>query len=83
MDKERRNFLKIILIGSGTLFAGRVLGPLFSKCMENPIVRIAPREKSSPQPKTIASAFKIVENEKRLSIYDSSGEEIFQIDKEV
>jgi hypothetical protein len=81
MDKERRNFLKIILIGSGTLLAGRVLGPLFSKCAESVPVRLT-REKPAPPPQTISSAFKIVENDKRLSIYDNHGEEIFQIDKE-
>ena len=79
MDKERRNFLKIILIGSGTLLAGKVMGPLFSGRLNlgNSFDKIG-----LPDPKkTIPSSFKIVENEKVLCIYDSSGEEIFQIDK--
>jgi len=70
VDNNRRNFLKIILIGGGTFIAGKVLGPLFSNSLIN------------PPAKDKSSAFKIVEDKKVLSIYDNSGEEIFQIDKE-
>jgi hypothetical protein len=70
MDKDRRKFLKIILIGSGTLLAGKVLGPLFSSLLDD------------SSTKNDSTAFKVSEDEKNLSIYDSSGEEIFQIDKE-
>ncbi len=77
MNENRRKFLKIILIGSGALLLEKVLGPLFSKFLNN----------SFTQPnsftKTNFKDFKIVEDKKRLSVYDSSGEEIFQIDKEV
>lgn len=68
MDINRRKFLKIMLIGSGTLLLGRVLSPLFSKFFDDFFA------KSSPGP------FQVVENNKKLSIYDNSGEEIFQID---
>jgi hypothetical protein len=81
MDNERRNFLKIMLIGSGTLLAGRILGPLFSLRSDNVIAKIEePKETDSPAKKS-PSSFKVVENEKMLSIYDNYGEEIFQIDK--
>jgi hypothetical protein len=70
VDKNRRQFLKIILIGSGTLIAGKILGPLFSGSPS----MVSPRKDSSP-------AFKVLENEQFLSIYDASGEEVFQIDK--
>jgi hypothetical protein len=78
MDKERRNFLKIILIGGGTLLAGKVLGPLFSARLDDSFTPI----KNDSLAKTGSSSFKVVENEKMLSIYDHAGEEIFQIDKE-
>ncbi len=58
-----------MFIGSGTLIAGKVLGPLFSR--SSPIV----------SPRSSSSAFKIFENEQFLSIYDGSGEEVLQIDK--
>ena len=69
MDESRRKFLKIILIGSGTLVVGKIFDPLFSKFLDNSST------KSEPQ------AFKVVENKKILSIYDTSGEEVLQIDK--
>jgi len=71
VDKNRRQFLKIILIGSGTLIAGKILGPLFSKSSS-----ILPSKSNS-------SAFKVLEDNQFLSIYDSSGEEVLQIDKSV
>ncbi len=92
MDKERRTFLKIIVIGSGSLLAGKVMGPLFSKRLEDPFVKLSKRldnsvndikkELTDPLNKKSSSPFfKVVEDEKCLSIYDKSGEEIFQIDK--
>ncbi|MCK9351238.1 MAG: hypothetical protein M0P76_00465 [Candidatus Pacebacteria bacterium] len=80
MDKERRNFLKIILIGSGTLLAGKVLGPLFSRRLDSSFTRTDPSDNINSLAKS-SSSFKIVENDKVLSIYDNAGEEIFQIDK--
>lgn len=67
VDENRRKFLKIIFVGSGVLLMERVLGPLFSRFSGNS--------------KTSFKNFRVTENNKRLSIYDSSGEEIFQIDK--
>ena len=74
MNKDRRKFLQVILIGSGTLLMGKVLGPLFSSLFNDPFTQT--------KTKTDPGVFKIVENKKRLSIFDDSGEEIFQIDNE-
>ena len=76
MDKNRRKFLKIVLIGGGTLLVGKVLNPLFS-ALDDSSAKIGLPEKTAPK------AFHVVENKKIFSIYDNSGEEIFQIDKEV
>jgi hypothetical protein len=70
-----------MLIGSGTLLAGRILGPLFSLRQDNTIAKIGEPNKIDSFAKKSSSSFKIVENEKMLSIYDNNGEEIFQIDK--
>ena len=67
MNEGRRKFIKVIFIGSGALLAEKILSPLFSFFSED---------------KTDFKNFKIIEDKKNLSIYDSSGEEIFQIDKE-
>lgn len=75
MNKDRRKFLKILLIGSGTLLVGKVVGPLFSGLLDNSKTKEAALSENS-------GSFKIVEDKKTFSIYDrSSGEEIFQIDK--
>lgn len=71
MDINRRKFLKIILVGSGAFFADKIFGPLFSKFLNEPVI------------KSDRSAFKVKENKKVLSVYDSSGAEILQIDKGV
>lgn len=76
MDKNRRTFLKIILIGSGTLIIGKIFGPLFSKSMDSPLlINEPPLKIKEPQ-------FKVIEDQTILSVYDRYGEEIFQIDKE-
>jgi hypothetical protein len=70
MDKNRRNFLKISLIGGGALFLGKIFGSdlmnLFSKS----------------EKVTDFNNFRIEENDKELVIYGKSGEAIFIIDKE-
>jgi hypothetical protein len=81
MDKERRTFLKIILIGGGTLLAGKVLGPLFSGRVNDSFTKIDSSAKLNPPEENNHRSFRVVENERVLSIYDNSGEEIFQIDK--
>lgn len=70
VDKERREFLKLILFGGGALFVGKFFNPIFSK-----LISFSSEEKGE-------KLFEITENKKMLSVYDSSGEEIFQIDKE-
>jgi len=57
--------------------AEKVLGPLFSRFLSNSSV------KTNLSNKTNFRNFRIVENKEGLSIYDSSGKEIFQIDKRV
>ncbi len=76
MDENRRKFLKIILIGSGAFLMEKVLTPLFSMFLNDSSA------KTGSLNKTGFRDFKIVENKEKLSIYDSSGEEIFQIDNE-
>ncbi|MCX6701993.1 MAG: hypothetical protein NTX96_02235 [Candidatus Zambryskibacteria bacterium] len=78
MNKDRRKFLKIILIGSGTLLIGRVLGPLFSKFLNDSFTKTNSFAKTNP---IVSTDFRIVENKNLLSVYNNSGEEIFQIDK--
>ncbi|MBI2634975.1 MAG: hypothetical protein HYW79_00270 [Parcubacteria group bacterium] len=75
MDENRRKFLKIILIGGGAILAEKVLTPLFSFLNDS-------SAKTGLLNKTSFGNFKIVENKEKLSIRDSSGEEIFQIDDE-
>lgn len=79
MDTNRRKFLKIILIGSGTFLVGKVLGPMFLRFLDSPPAKTD----SLPKTKTSFENFQVVENEKKLSIFDNLGEEIFQIDREV
>lgn len=77
IDKNRRRLLTVMLIGSGTFLVEKVLSPLFSGFLYDPPIRLDPPNKPD------FGNFKIVENKMGLSIYDSSGEEVFQIDKEV
>lgn len=81
MNEERRQFLKIILIGSASLIAGKVLGPVLSGLLGDQFVGPKPERQKKNLTTTVASAFKIVENQKMLTVFDSQGEEIFQIDK--
>ena len=53
----------------------KVLGPLFSWFSGDSFA------KTDSFNKTGFGDFRVVENKKILSVYDSSGEEIFQIDK--
>lgn len=75
MDNNRRKFLKIILIGGGTILVGKVFGPLFLRFLDGSYTKT-----NSSTTKTNSTDFQVVQNNRRLSIYDNSGEEIFQID---
>ena len=77
IDKNRRKFLAIMLIGSGTFLVQKVLSPLFSGFFNDSPAKISP-----PLNKTDFGNFQVVENKKSLSVYDNSGEEVLQIDKE-
>lgn len=74
MNENRRKFLKIIFIGSGVLLAEKVLGPMFSKFLDGSSA------KTDSSNKTSFKDFQVVEDKKGLSVYDSTGEEILQID---
>jgi hypothetical protein len=76
IDKNRRKFLTVMLIGSGAFLVEKILTPLFARFLNNPPA------KTSLSPKTSFMGFQVAENKKSLSVYDSSGEEILQIDKE-
>jgi len=75
VDTNRRQFLKIMLIGSGVLVIGKILGPLFSRSSDVIL------SENSAVPEEEPPAFKALEDKRFLSIYDSSGEEVLQIDK--
>lgn len=76
IDKNRRKFLTVMLLGSGAFVAEKILTPLLSKFLND-----SP-QKPTASIKTDLGGFKVTENKKVLSVFDSSGEEIFQIDKE-
>ncbi|MBP9715208.1 MAG: twin-arginine translocation signal domain-containing protein [Candidatus Pacebacteria bacterium] len=70
LNKNRRNFLKFLLIGGGTFVAAKVLGPTITKMFDGPTVE------------GDFTSFRAVENKKGLTIYDKeTGEEIFIIDQ--
>lgn len=77
MDKNRRQFLKIVFIGSGALIIEKILGPFFSKslnvALDAPVVDKPKRKRQT--------AFKVVEDDKIFAVYDHTGEQIFEIDK--
>jgi hypothetical protein len=77
MDENRRKFLKVALIGSGAILMEKILTPLFSGFLNNSSA------KTGSLDKTGFKSFQIVEDKEKLSIRDSSGEEIFQIDNKV
>ena len=76
VNENRRKFLKIIFIGSGALLMEKVLGPWFSRFLDSSSAKTGSSDKTSFRD------FRIVENKKSLSFFDSSGKEIFQIDNE-
>ena len=71
MNKNRRNFLKILLIGGGILLIGKFLGP-----------RILDIFSRGPKTEKDFGNFRVSEDKKELIISDQTGEEIFIIDKE-
>ena len=69
LNKNRRNFLKILLIGGGTVLAGKFFGSGILDFL------------SGPETSKDFETFKVTEDRKGLSIYDKNGEEILVIDK--
>lgn len=67
----------MMLVGSGAFLAERILSPLLSMFTNDSSAKRDLLNKSDPED------FKVVENKNNLSIYDNSGVEILQIDKEV
>ena len=78
INENRRKFLTVMLIGSGAFLVEKVLAPLFSKVssQSSPV-------KTGSSNRAVFKNFWITENKKGLSVHDSSGEEIFQIDKDM
>lgn len=70
INKSRRKFLTVILLGSGAFLTEKILGPLSFRFFND-----SPTEDNFEN-------FKIVKNKNGLSVHDNSGEEIFQIDNE-
>ena len=70
VNKKRRNFLKVLLLGGGTLVAGRVLGPKILDFLYGP-----PVVKDFKQ-------FNVTETREKFVISTKSGEEIFVMDNE-
>ena len=71
MKLERRQLLKLMLLGGGAFLAGKILGPsinLFSS--EQDFGKI-----------TNFKNFRIVETGKELKFYDRRGNEILTVDK--
>lgn len=70
MNKNRRKFLKILVIGGGVLVVGKVFGPRLLEFL-------------SPTPKVAKDFenFNVTEDKKGLTISDKKGEEIFIIDE--
>lgn len=64
-----------MLLGSGAFVVEKFLGPLFSRFSNSSSAKTDSVNKAGSRD------FRVVENNKGLSIYDSSGEEILQIDK--
>ncbi len=79
MDQERRKFLKVVLVGSGIILTERILGPLYSWFSDNSSEKNK-IETASDETKDTSGDFRVDRNNNSLSIYDDSGQEIFQID---
>lgn len=69
-----------MLIGSGTLVVGKVLGTLSSKLLDDPFV--SKTDGIGTKTKINSTTFKIVENQDTLSFYDESGTKVLEIDNE-
>ena len=67
-----------MLIGSGAFLVEKILTPLFSRFLKDPPMPA----KTDLLNRAVFRGFQITENKKGLSVYDSSGEEILQIDRE-
>lgn len=70
MNKNRRNFVKILLIGGGALLVGKIFGSRVFDFL-------------SRGPKTVRDFenFRISEDNKELVISNQNGEEVFIIEK--
>lgn len=79
MNQDRRNFLKIILIGSGAFLVQGIVGPLYSRLFGDS----SEKTDSSNEIGNSFENFRIVRNNDGLSIFDKAGQEIFQIDNKV
>lgn len=86
MNTHRRKFLKIVLIGSASFVVGRIFGPIVSgvtKLTENTENTGGRNDKIESLSQTDPGSFKVIEDKNFFSVYDESGEEVFQVDKSV
>jgi hypothetical protein len=71
VQKSRRNFLKLILLGSGGLLLGKFLG--------SGLLSLFTRQSKDFQ---VGDDFKVVEQKNKLIFYNKKGTKIFTIDQE-
>jgi len=71
MNKNRRNFIKILLLGGGALFVGKIFGS-----------RIFEIFSSGSETVMDLKNFRVSKDKGELVISDKSGEEVFVIYKE-
>lgn len=72
MNQDRRNFLKLLLVGGGFGLAGTFLGPT--------LLELAMGRREDTVDAKNFSTFNVVENNGELKIFSKSGEELFVID---
>lgn len=82
MNQNRRKFMKILLVGGGVLLVEGIMSVWYSKLFnrshsKEPSLKKDVNKKLTKQ---TAPKFRIRQNNQYLSIYDSTDEEIFQID---
>ena len=70
LDHNRRNFLRLVLIGAGVLAVGKIFGPRLLEAFSSNEVTVKNFKDFTTEEK----------NKKELTVYDKTGEAIFVID---
>ena len=71
MDKKRRNFLKILVIGGGVFIGAKIISPMVLEYLSAPPV-VAEKDFGN---------FRVSDDKSELIISDKSGDDILIIDK--